>query len=71
MDINNREYSNTQRKIRNLKRKRQQGLLDIEDQIYLFNLENSLDRDKRYDYYESKGEARRRKARRRKARRNA
>lgn len=68
MDIS-RDYHNNKRKLNRLRRKSYEDL-DIEDKIFIFQLECKLYGDKVDTYYESKGEARRRKARRRKVRRH-
>ena len=67
MDIN-RDYHNNKRRLNKLRRKPYEDL-DIEDKIFIFQLECRLYGDKVDAYYESKGEARRRKARRRERRR--
>ena len=67
MDIN-RDYHNNKRKLNKLRRKPYEDL-DIEDKIFIFQLECKLYGDNVETYYESKGEARRRKARRRERRR--
>ena len=69
MEINFRDRKNTMRKIRNLKR-HNYSELSIDDKITLFELEQKLEPSKKcYDYYESKGEKRRRTKRRREYRR--
>lgn len=69
MDINFRDRKNTMRKIRSLKR-HNYSELSIDDKITLFELEQKLEPSKKcYDYYESKGEKRRRTKRRREYRR--
>ena len=67
MDIN-RDYHNNKRKLNKLRRKPYEDL-DIEDKIFIFQLECKLHGDKVDTFYESKSEARRRKARRREHRR--
>ena len=61
MDINKgRDRKNTMRKIRNLRRRDYMDL-SIDDKITLFELEEDLEGNKKScDYYESKGEKRRR-----------
>ena len=69
MEINYRDRKNTMRKLRNLKR-HNYSELSIDDKITLFELELQLEPSKKnYDYYESKGEKRRRTKRRREYRR--
>ena len=68
MDIS-RDYHNNKRKLNKLRRKSYEDL-DIEDKLFIFQLECKLYGDTVDTYYESKGEARRRKARRRKVRRH-
>ena len=59
-EINYREIKNIARKIRNMKKCDYRDM-SIDDKIILFQLEEKLEGSKRsYDYYESKGEKRRR-----------
>ena len=67
MDIS-RDYHNNKRKLNKLRRKSYEDL-DIEDKIFIFQLECRLYGDKVDAYYESKGEKRRRTRRRREHRR--
>ena len=71
MEINYRDRKNTMRKLRNLKR-HNYSELSIDDKITLFELEQKLEPSKKcYDYYESKGEKRRRTKRRKEYRRRS
>ena len=63
MDIN-RDYHNNKRKLNKLRRKPYEDL-DIEDKIFIFQLECRLYGDNVETYYESKGEKARKKAKRR------
>ena len=63
MDIS-RDYHNNKRKLNKLKRKSYEDL-DIEDKIFIFQLECRLYGDKVDTYYESKGEKKRRAKKRR------
>ena len=67
MDIN-RDYHNNKRKLNKLKRKPYEDL-DIEDKIFIFQLECRLYGDKVDAYYESKSEKKRRAKQRRDRRR--
>lgn len=63
MDIS-RDYHNNKRKLNKLRRKSYEDL-DIEDKIFIFQLECRLYGDKVDTYYESKGEKKRRAKKRR------
>lgn len=67
MDIS-RDYHNNKRKLNKLRRKPYEDL-DIEDKIFIFQLECRLYGDTVDTYYESKGEKRHRTRRRREHRR--
>ena len=63
MDIS-RDNHNNKRKLNRLRRKSYEDL-DIEDKIFIFQLECKLYGDKVDTYYESKGEKKRKKRRER------
>ena len=67
MDIS-RDYHNNKRKLNRLRRKSYEDL-DIEDKIFIFQLECKLYGDKVDTYYESKNEKKRRLKHRRDRRR--